>query len=171
MLRKECTSLWFKPRLVGARLRGDLTEGITVRSAVPGSPTANTGTPLRLLEEPVHLGDVLQRGRFVQADEGRRHDGRKLLGRSSFYVRHGLGSLLPRTALVHGLGHPVGVDLLHTGTVRLLLRSASASCSFSMKGASFVSVVTLSSLAHGLLGGISLLPGLLVLGESHAKLV
>ena len=78
MLRKECTSLWFKPRLVGARLRGDLTEGITVRSAVPGSPTANTGTPLRLLKEAVHLRDVLQGGRLMQTDEGRRHDGRKL---------------------------------------------------------------------------------------------
>ena len=96
-----------------------------VRSAVPGSPTGDTGTPLRLLEEIVHLGNVLQRGRLMQADEGRRHDGRKLLRRPAFYVCHGLGSLLPGTASVHGLGHPNGVDLLYTGTVRLLLlRSA-----------------------------------------------
>ena len=120
VLRKKDTPFWLKPRPSSSHLRLDLIEGIVARNTIPCSPATNTSTPLRLLEKPVQLRDVLQRSCLMQADERRGHDGRKLLSTSPFDVCNGLRSLLPGAAFVHGLRGPVGVKLLRVETHSLL---------------------------------------------------
>ena len=120
VLRRKDTPFWLKPRPSISHLRLDPIEGIVARNTIPCSPATNTSTPLRLLEKPVQLRDVLQRSCLMQPDERRGHDGRKLLSTSPFDVCNGLRSLLPGAAFVHGLRGPVGVKLLRVDTHSLL---------------------------------------------------
>ena len=120
VLRRKDTPFWLKPKPSISHLRLDPIEGIVARNTIPCSPATNTSTPLRLLEKPVQLRDVLQRSCLMQANERRRHDGRKLLSSPPFNLCNGLRSLLPGAAFVHGLRGSVGVKLLRVNTHSLL---------------------------------------------------